>query len=160
MKRLIIVMACAVIAITISQNAAGQSATANVTVDVQSTLQITNLAGNQTLDFGSVSPGANVDIPAASGVDFRISGASTVGVQVTYTAPTVLQGPGSDIPFEAEFIGSDTDNPAGATALTSGDTPTLNSAGQYFLWLGGDIEVGNILPGTYSGVFNISVLYP
>jgi hypothetical protein len=160
MKRFITVMVCAVIALVYTDVVTAQSANANVTVNVQSTLQITNLAGTQILDFGDVSPSSTASIPFSSGVDFRISGASNVPVVVTFTAPIELTGPGAPIGFTADFQGSDTNIIGTTSDVLSGEERDLNADGNHFLWLGGDITVGNVLPGTYSGTFTVSVAYP
>jgi hypothetical protein len=161
MKRFITVMVCAVIALFYTDVVTAQiSANANVTVNVQSTLQVSNLAGIQTLDFGDVAPDDSYDIPFASGVDFRISGASNVPVVVTFSAPASLTGPGAPIGFIANFQGNTSNDSGTATAVSSGANRVLNADGNHYLWLGGEITVGNILPGTYTGQFTVSVAYP
>ncbi|MCA1801227.1 MAG: DUF4402 domain-containing protein [Rhodothermaceae bacterium] len=161
MKRFITVMVCAVIALFYTDVVTAQTnASATVTANVLSTLQVTNLAGNQILDFGDVSPVSTETIPFSSGVDFRISGASNVPVVVTFTAPTELTGPGAPIGFTAEFEGSETNIIGSTSSVVSGAERTLNADGNHFLWLGGEITVGNVLPGTYSGTFTVTVAYP
>jgi hypothetical protein len=159
MKRFLTLVVCAVIAAAFVQPANAQSADAVVTVNVQSTLQVTNLPGIQTLSFGSVLPDGTYDVPFASGVDFEISGASSVPVIVSFTAPTQLTGPGQPISFTADLQGSETNDPGSASPVVSGNQRNLNADGNHYLWLGGEIEVGNVLPGTYSATFTVSVAY-
>ena len=161
MKRFITVMVCAVIALVYTDVVTAQvSANANVTVNVQSTLQVSNLTGIQTLDFGDVAPNNSYSIPFASGVDFLISGASNVPVLVTYIAPASLTGSGAPIGFTPVFEGSTSNDPGATSAVSSGANRTLNADGNHYLWLGGTITVGNILPGTYTGQFTVTVAYP
>jgi hypothetical protein len=158
MKRFITVMVCAVIALVYTDVVTAQvSANANVTVSVQSTLLVTNLSGD--LAFGNRMPGFEYEIPADEGVNFRISGASDVPVFVTYTPPVQLTGPGEPIGFTVEVIGGQTNDPAAAGAVASGPPVTTDASGNYYLWLGGIIDVGNILPGSYTGLFTVTVDY-
>lgn len=158
MKRYITVMVCAVIALFYTDVVTAQvSANANVTVSVQSTLLVTNLSGD--LAFGNRMPNLDHEIEPESGVNFRISGASEVPVFVSYTAPEELTGPGESIKFTAKVIGGQSSDPAAAGAVTSGPSVTTDATGNYYLWLGGEIEVGNILPGNYSGQFTVTVDY-
>lgn len=159
MKRYITVVVCAVIALVYTEVVTAQvSANANVTVSVQSTLLVTNLSGD--LAFGNRLPDDTYVIDAEDGVNFRISGASDVPVFVTYTAPEELTGPGSvPIEFTAEVIGGQSSDPTGAGAVASGPSVTTDVDGNYYLWLGGEIVVGNILPGNYTGLFTVTVDY-
>jgi hypothetical protein len=158
MKRYITVMVCAVIALFYTDVVTAQvSANANVTVSVQSTLLVTNLSGD--LAFGNRMPDDTYEIQAVNGVNFRVSGASNVPVFVSYTAPGQLSGPGESIDFTAEVIGGQSSDPAAAASVASGPSVTTDASGNYYLWLGGTIDVGNILPGSYTGLFTVTVDY-
>ena len=161
MKRFITVMVCAVIALVYTDVVTAQvSANANVTVSVQSTLQVTNLTGIQNLNFGDVAPNGTYNIPFATGVDFLISGASSVPVLVSYDAPNTLTGPGAPIEFTPVFRGNTTNDTGTTSAVAVSGERDLNADGNHYLWLGGSITVGNVLPGTYTGQFTVTVAYP
>ena len=159
MKRFITMMVCAVIALFYTDVVTAQtSSSANVTVNVQSTLQVSNLTGD--LAFGNRMPGGTYVIPAAEGVNFRISGASDVPVFVTYTPPGPLAGPFSDtVTFIPQVIGGQNSDGTGAVGTGSESPVTTDASGNYYLWLGGSIIVGNIRNGNYSGMFTVTVDY-
>ena len=159
MKRFITVMVCAVIALVYTDVVTAQSnSSANVTVNVQSTLQVSNLTGD--LAFGNRMPDDIYVIPAAEGVNFRISGASDVPVFVTYTSPGQLTGPFSDfVTFTPQVIGGQNSDGSDANDTGSETPVTTDASGNYYLWLGGSINVGNIRPGNYTGLFTVTVDY-
>ncbi|TVQ13447.1 MAG: DUF4402 domain-containing protein [Balneolaceae bacterium] len=126
---------------------------------MESALEVVNLPGVLNLDFGSVLPGASESITHGSGVDFQILGADNANVVVSFTAPTQLTGPGGSIAFTPDFQGSSSNDPASANPVANGGTRALNGDGHHFLWLGGSITVGNILPGIYDAAFTVSVAY-
>ena len=163
MKRYITVMVCAVIALVYTDVVTAQpsSANANVTVSVLSTLLVENITGN--LVFESQTPDAGeTSILPENGVNFRIRGVSGVPVTVTYTPPGPLAGPFDDsVTFTPDVIGGESSEVATANDTGSGlgGPVTTSASGEYYLWLGGTIDVGNIRPGNYSGTFTVTVDY-
>jgi hypothetical protein len=66
----------------------------------------------------------------------------------------------STLTFTYEIAGNDEDDQSSAEILqTDNRDLTLNSNGEYFFWIGGQINVENAKPGNYNGDFTIEVEY-
>jgi len=95
-----------------------------------------------------------------------ITGDPGVDFNVTVTAPSNLSNGTDNIPFTADFLGSQ-DNDATTTgdntALTSGTQKkvTTNSSSNYYLFLGGSLTApgSTISSGKYTGTIIINVSY-
>ena len=62
--------------------------------------------------------------------------------------------------FTYEIAGNNEDDQSSAEILqTDNRDLTLNSNGEYFFWIGGQINVENAKPGNYNGDFTIEVEY-
>lgn len=62
--------------------------------------------------------------------------------------------------FTYEIAGNDEDDQSSAEILqTDNRDLTLNSNGEFYFWIGGQINVENAKPGNYNGDFTIEVEY-
>ncbi len=125
--------------------------------------------GSQTLSFGTVFPGIRHSVLRTDAVNsgqFQIRGQNGVQVQVTFTLPTAMTGPGgAQLPFAfGANDGGYSQTPTIATA-TGFDprTPlvtTLSGQGRLYLYLGGTIAPPTrIAPGAYSAIITCTVIY-
>jgi hypothetical protein len=153
------------------------TATAEARIEVIAKLTLTK---NSVIDFGQVfnnsqqnvvlSPrdgivtGGNSAQGSASVGKFTASGQDGTGVTVTFANSVTLNGPGGNLTFTPDVVGSQTNNGAtagsGASDHSSGDGVTTNGSGDYFFWIGGEIPIPDgQQQGDYSGTFTLNVEY-
>ncbi len=73
---------------------------------------------------------------------------------------TLTHTSGSTLTFTYEIAGNDEDDQSSAEILqTDNRDLTLNSNGEYYFWIGGQVNVENARPGNYNGNFTIEVEY-
>ena len=66
----------------------------------------------------------------------------------------------STLTFSYEIAGNDEDDQSSAEILqTDNRDLTLNGEGEYYFWIGGQVNVENAKPGNYNGDFTIEVEY-
>ncbi len=125
---------------------------------------LTLTAGND-LDFGTVGTGsgtASVDALGADAGTFTASGAPNTGITVDITAPASLNdGAGNSITVVSTALrGHATNVQTSSTAITDGGTVTLDAGtGEYNFWVGGEINVGAVATGTYTGTYMLTISY-
>jgi hypothetical protein len=154
----------AVTAVTLSLGAASlqaQSATIQATATVLSAITVTGT----NLAFGNVTPGVNKTIAitdAGAGV-FAVTKAAASSVALTFTLPTVLNGPSaSTMPIGTWTGGWNTSNSAaGATAFTPSATATnVGSTGNIWVFVGGTVSpAGAQTAGAYTANVSMQVAY-
>ncbi len=125
--------------------------------------------GSQGLNFGTVFPGIAVQVLRTDAVNsgqYQIRGTNGGQVQVTFTLPSAMTGPGgSQLPLSfGAGDGGYSQSPTIAAA-TGFDprTPlvaTLSGQGRLYLYLGGKVSPpAQIAPGAYSATVTITVIY-
>ena len=134
-------------------------------------LSVTPSAGSDGL--GNLNLGVAAQSTRASNVNpnsspaaglMTINGEPTMNVTITYTPSVQLvhngQG-GSSIDFVPNVVGATgLTMQQAASPLPSGSSLTLGSQGHFYFWLGGSVYVPpGQAPGTYTGVFNITIGY-
>ncbi|MCL5020352.1 MAG: DUF4402 domain-containing protein [Bacteroidetes bacterium] len=134
-------------------------------------LSVTPSAGSDGL--GNLNLGVAAQSTRASNVNpnsspsaglMTINGEPTMNVTITYTPSVQLvhngQG-GSSINFVPNVVGATgLTMQQAASPLPSGSSLTLGSQGHFYFWLGGSVYVPpGQAPGTYTGVFNITIGY-
>lgn len=138
-----------------------------VSVFVVSAMNVEALRG---LDFGAVVQGNNAAIPSSdysAAAQFFVQATSGINIDITFTPPQYLTGPGANIPFTAfDPHGGASSNGAGASELdtdwngVSGSATIQTTNGEYFIWVGGLIEVANDQePGIYTGTYLVEAVY-
>lgn len=125
------------------------------------------LIGTNDLSFGQVAATNNGSVSRVRRNDpdagrFEVRGSGNTGISVTYTAPTQLineLGAGT-IGINLELYGSQSQsNASSAERLLQNETVSL-SAGRYYFFLGGELNVGPLSsnpPGLYTGEFELEV---
>ena len=161
----------AILALTLSAlcaNGISAQTTANADVNATITTDLSVVTTGAT-DFGtignatstvSVNPGALG--PGQSAATIAVAGSAAASVQVSATSTTLTATGGGTIPFTSSLYVSATgaNDPSGAMIWGSSASITLTAAGDYYLWLGGSINVSaNQQPGAYSGTVTVSVTY-
>lgn len=145
---------------------AQETATATATAEVEAVLGVN---ADADLSFGTVSQGDVVrpELDSGDAAQFLITGAEGEEVSVDFVGlPTELEDGAETIPltFGADDAGwNTTDDAAGATTYDPATQLTENleaTSGELFIWLTGEIEVGDPQPaGTYVADLTIEVSY-
>ncbi|MEX1137114.1 MAG: hypothetical protein WEB89_09450 [Balneolales bacterium] len=145
----------------------GQDGNANVSVsvsaNVQSTIELITLSD---ISFGSVQPSqfellvsANRDQNAGSMV---ATGRPNAEIRVNYTEEHILTRAGGNetLTFYYEVAGNDEDDQVAGEILDDLNRDmTFNSDGEFFLWIGGRVNIQDAVHGAYEGEFTIEIDY-
>ncbi len=125
--------------------------------------------GNQALNFGTVFPGLNKTVLRTDAVNsgqFQIRGTNGGQVQVTFTLPAAMAGPGgSQLPlsFGANDGGYSQSPTISAATAFDPRTPLvtlLSGQGRLYLYLGGTVAPPRqITSGAYSATITCTVIY-
>ncbi len=143
---------------------AQNTATANVTAEVQQPIVVTKLTD---LDFGNVFPGVDKTVPvtAAEAASFEIAGQASSQVNITFTLPADLTDGGTETMPVTTWTGTTntTASPSGGSTFTpsaSAETTTLSSTGGLFVYVGATAEPAiDQAAGTYTGTLTVTVVY-
>jgi len=170
MKKLMLVamMLLGFAAMSYAQNSNNSTATINAYIEKGLTISVSN----STLNLGNLVAGitpAPVS-PLTSGVPaFTVTGDGGHQVNVTFDASVMLykSAPNADsISFTTNFEGNSTGTQSGAGSISSPVTLSGVSpaAGNYYMWLGGQLTDGAGIPaaqtpGSYTGTFHVSISY-
>lgn len=154
--------------------AAGASAattdSAEVAAEILTSLSVAVDPTDDTLDFGTVSPGATA-VSLVVGPDGTLTGGCPSGAACggTTNAPTFtidgLSGALVNVSFanSSETLtsaGGDTMNVGAFTTSLTGNQATLNGSGEASFTVGGTLAVAVAqAPGTYSGSLTVNVAY-
>lgn len=150
--------------------AEGGNASVMVTAAVTITPALTSLEviiNQPILSFGEVSAGqgqARVTRTSSEAGMFTIRGAAGSSVRVRFNGPPggALVAGQSEVDITTDVYGAQTDDPGVASLIQDGDTVTLNSDGEYYLYLEGTLEMDQGQPAPsddYSGAFTLVVSY-
>lgn len=148
----------------------GGNVAANLQVTIKQALSITETG---SLNFGIAYPGysvAAVNPQSASGIPvFTIAGEPSASVTVTLPSSAYLAYSGDTVSFTPVVNGNSANAQSGSSTLSLGTvTETLSAVGSgnvgdYYLWLGGQINSGNplpaLVPGAYAGTYTVTVNY-
>ena len=122
--------------------------------------------GNLNLGIAAqTSKAANVNPNTSPSAGLMtINGQPAMNVTITYTPSVRLMHNGqgnSSIDFVPRVVGAtDLTMQQAASLLPSGSSLTLGTQGHYYFWLGGAVHVPpGEAPGTYTGVFDITIGY-
>ncbi len=135
------------------------SASANVTISIYKGLSITNNATSIAFPYTLQGENASLDPKAGEGAKFTIGGSAGRSVTLTYSSSINLtSSDGADLPFTTDLVGNSSDNAATAT-VPVGDVVTLNSSGDYYIYVGGSVSPDGTHEGDYSGSFTLDIAY-
>lgn len=125
--------------------------------------------GSQGITFGTVFPGVVTTVSRTDALNagqFQIRGARGAQVQVVFTLPAAMTGPGGasmPLVFGAGDAGyAQTNAIASATAFDPRVplVTTLSQQGRLFLYLGGQIQPpAQLAPGAYTATITVTVTY-
>ncbi len=147
------------------------SPTIKVRANLVQGLSITPSAGSDGL--GNINLGMAARSTSAAAVNpnsspsagmMTINGESAMNVTITYTPSVQLMHNGQgqySLNFVPDVVGATgLTMQQSATRLPSGSALSLGTDGRYYFWLGGQVYVPpGQAPGTYTGVFNITIGY-
>lgn len=151
-------------AMTLGASAEAQTGNISATATVQ---QAINVSGVATLNFGSILPGINATVDAASNASagrFDLTGVASQNVNLAFVLPTNLSSGGNLLPI-ASWTGchNATATQAGCTAFTptAGNTPTaFSGAGALSVYVGATVSPSGLQPaGIYSGTITLNAAY-
>lgn len=167
MSRLRLIAAVAAVALSAAPLAA-QSATINVSANVQTPLTLTTLS---PLDFTTVFPGLAKSVVATGGANgatagnVQIAGQASAQVSVSFTLPTTLANGAVTMPISfsatsACFNGTNTATGCAAFNPAAAVNQTLSATGAGFVFLGGTVTPSATqAAGTYTGTVTMNVAY-
>jgi hypothetical protein len=152
-------LAAGLLALTATAGRA-QTGSIQATATVLSAITVT---GATPLAFGNVTPGLAKTVAPATGGRFDLVGANSANVNLTFTLPANLTGPGS-LPigtWTGLYFG--TNVPASATAFTPSAAATstaFSGTGTLFVWVGATVTPGGAQPaGAYTGTVQLTAAY-
>lgn len=151
---------------------AGYAQRGNVKAQGNQDIVVTNLGTPSDLNFGTLLQNqgmVQIQLTDAEAVVLQVEGKENQRVRVTFTPPSDLRLDATNaLPFTLGAAYNDTgnNNPAGATTI-SGTTDTFklpkvkgsDKIGTAYLYIYGDITVGNVRAGSYTGTINVFVEY-
>jgi hypothetical protein len=125
--------------------------------------------GSQGITFGTVFPGVPAVVSRTDALNagqFQIRGANNALVQVDFTLPAAMMGPGGAtmaMVFGAADGGYSQTSAIGSATGFDPRAPlqtTLSGQGRLYLWLGGQLlPPAQIAPGAYSATITVTVTY-
>lgn len=159
MKKAVSILSVLALTLVFSGNTFAQTVQASATVEQEITL-----TKNSDIAFGTVQQnttatldpnGSNSNVGSTANIgDIDINASSGTNIIVSWNSDAVL-GDGSSATMslseDVDGRGDGTDDASGASDLTSGNTVTTDSNGDYFLYLGGSISIASSqTTGSYS----------
>lgn len=118
------------------------------------------------IQFGPVQPGQeqiNIDALQDSETGKMIAnGVANANIRVSFVRERILTRTDGfeTLTFTYEVSGNDQDDQSSAELLqTDNRNLELNDEGEYFFWIGGQVNIEDAKPGNYNGDFTIEVEY-
>jgi len=144
-------------------SSSGDRFSIGVSARVVNTIEMVTL---RDMQFGPVQPGQqqiSIDplLDSESGKMIAI-GIPETRIRVSFVRERVLtSSDGSEtLTFTYEIAGNDRDDQSSAELLQSDNRNfDLNSQGEYYFWIGGQVNIQDAKPGKYNGDFTIEVEY-
>lgn len=131
----------------------------------QGTGRALDVEGRRDLDFGTMIAGVPASVPPIAGGFFRVRGQRQAELQLQFTLPASLDGPGGSAPLSF----STTDGAHGMTPATGSAqvfdprlplTIVLSNSGSYYVWVGGTVSPpGQLARGTYTATIALTATY-
>lgn len=144
-------------------SSSGDSFSIGVSARVVNTIEMITL---RDMQFGPVQPGQqqiSIDPLQDSETGKMIAiGIPGSRIRVSFVRERVLTSSdgSSTLTFIYEIAGNDQDDQSSAELLqTENRNFDLNNEGEYFFWIGGQVNIQDAKPGQYNGDFTIEVEY-
>jgi hypothetical protein len=147
--------------------AANGQTTADATVQANVTANLL-IAVTGVTDFGTIGNSGETQtiVPSAPAAGstaamFTATGTPNASISTTWTDINLTDPvSGATMLFTPAVSFLTTNNQATSASITDGATGTLSSTGNGFFWLGGNLTVSpSQTPGSYSGIFTLTVTY-
>lgn len=156
-------MLTAVVAVFGATGAAAQN-TDNADIDVTATVETAlSVTGVSDLAFGSIFPGFGRTIAAtdATSGEFQIAGGNNGGLDLSFTLPGTLTGPGDPMIVSFTAAAGDDRATAGSFDPAALHQGRLNATtGMLNVYLGGTVTAAPTqLAGSYSGIVTLTASY-
>jgi hypothetical protein len=163
MRKALVLLALVAIAIPTGLVAQATSAVSAATVDatVIRSLSLTKLSpGNLSFGLAAQGTSKSANYRANGAAQFRALGQVSTVVDVSF-GTAALAGGSYVLTFTPTVAGGATANKTSASVLVSGADITLGAtAGDYFFFIGGVLEVPlDAPPGSYSGAWTLTLAY-
>lgn len=164
MRRSVNILFTVVILVTLAQAQPGSpSVSARITATVEDYIEMVTLSN---IDVGMIIPSEdmlrlNPRSDQGAGL-ILISGQRNASVQIAFTAHVEMINFRSDIPLDVYYTisGNGENNQSASEMFTSNPmTVDLSSIGTYYLWIGVEFSLKDLVPGSYDGDFVIEVDY-
>lgn len=134
-----------------------------VSANVVNTIEMVT---QRDMQFGPVQPGQQqiiIDPLLDSETGKMIAvGVPNANIRVSFVRERILtRSDGSEtLTFTYEIAGNDQDDQSSAELLqTDNRNLELNDKGEYYFWIGGQVNIEDAKPGNYNGDFTIEVEY-
>ncbi|WP_138430344.1 hypothetical protein [Fodinibius saliphilus] len=167
MKRSLSLLSVIAFLLAFSSNAIAQTeVTASATIDatinatVNSNVQFGSFSSSQNVD-ATIDPtgsNSNVGTGTVSNGNVHVQTSGGQGLSISWSATDLTDGSGNTLTYNETVYGnsSDTDDASSASELSSGDTATATSNGNYYIYVGGTIP-GNSINGATGGSYDGNV---
>lgn len=168
MKSSIAIVLAAILSLSLSAECSAQdisegSYTVGVSARVIESMEMVTI---RDMQFGQVQPGQqeiNIDPLTDSETGKMIAiGQPEAQIRVSFVRERTLTHVSgtSTLTFYYEIAGNDRDDQSSAELLQAENRNLyLNSKGEYYFWIGGNVNIRNAKPGNYNGEFTIEVEY-
>ena len=141
----------------------GSSVSVNVTAHVMEFIEMITLAD---IDVGTVIPSEdmlrlNPQADQGAGI-IMVQGRSNSSIQINYSAQVEMMNLSTNRPLTVHYsVSGNVENQQSASTLftSNPETVTLNSKGEYYLYIGCAFSLLDLTPGTYDGDFVLEVEY-
>ena len=151
------------------QESQAQDGTADSRFSISVSANVVNsieMVTQRDMQFGPVQPGQEQIIIAPlldSETGKMIAmGVPNANIRVSFVRERILtRSDGSEtLTFTYEIAGNDQDDQSSAEILqTDNRNLELNEEGEYYFWIGGQVNIEDAKPGNYNGDFTIEVEY-
>lgn len=154
----IVVMLIISLNLTLGQ---GRKVDVQVTATVDPTIEMITLAN---IDVGTVVPSEDllkVDPRKDQGAGLiLVTGRPRAEIQISFTDYVEMRNAASDIPLDVYYsISGNTENNQSASQIFTENPINVNisPAGEYYIWIGCEFSLKNLVAGSYDGDFVIDV---
>ncbi len=139
------------------------SISVKVGAEVESSIEIVTM---RHIRFGKVQPSQQIiDINPVTDNEtgkMKILGQASNTIRISYQENQSLQQMegANSIDFRYQLAGNSMDNQSTSDFIDFNNFEAqLNQDGEYYIWVGGNVRVANLQPGSYEGDFTVEVEY-
>lgn len=163
----LIILTSVILGCHLSVKSYGQNSVSSITISISATVQSSiELITLSDINIGSVQPSQfeiyvepNRDAGAGSMI---ARGLPESGISISYVEEHILTHAESNetLTFYYQVAGNSEDNQTAAEILDGFSRDlNFNAEGEFFLWVGGRVNIQNAVHGQYEGEFTIEIEY-